>query len=85
MKIENQCSTFEEYIENQEEEVKAKLLELSDCILEIVPNAVKLINYNIPAFALIEVGKRDQQIMIAGHKKHIGFYPHPTTMEKFWA
>ena len=22
--------------------------------------------------------------MIAGYKKHIGFYPHPTTMEKFW-
>lgn len=21
--------------------------------------------------------------MIAGHKKHVGFYPHPTTMEKF--
>ncbi len=21
--------------------------------------------------------------MIAGYKNHIGFYPHPTTMEKF--
>jgi uncharacterized protein YdhG (YjbR/CyaY superfamily) len=84
MKKENQYSTFDEYIENQAEDVKAKLLELSDCILQIVPNAIKLINYNIPAFALIEGGKRDQQIMIAGYKKHIGFYPHPTTMEKFW-
>ena len=22
--------------------------------------------------------------MMAGYKKHIGFYPHPTTMEFFW-
>jgi len=21
--------------------------------------------------------------MIVGYKKHVGFYPHPTTMEKF--
>ena len=53
MKKENQYSTFDEYIENQVEDVKAKLLELSDCILQIVTNAIKLINYNIPAFALI--------------------------------
>ena len=41
-------------------------------------------NYNIPAFALIKGGKREQQIMIAGYKKHVGFYPHSTTMEYFW-
>ncbi len=27
-------------------------------------------------------GKRVEQIMIAGYKKHVGLYPHPTTMEK---
>lgn len=84
MKKENQYDTFEEYIENQTDEVKTVLLELAECILEVVPNAVKLINYNIPAIALIEGGKREQQIMIAAYKKHVGFYPHPTTMEKFW-
>ena len=42
-----------------------------------------MMNYNIPAFALIEGGKRDQQIMIAGYKKHLGFYPHPSAIENF--
>jgi uncharacterized protein YdhG (YjbR/CyaY superfamily) len=22
--------------------------------------------------------------MMAGFKNHVGFYPHPTTMERFW-
>ena len=76
--------TFDEYIENQTGELKNRLIELADCILEVVPNAIKLINYNIPSIALIEGGKREEQIMIAGYKNHVGFYPHPTTMEKFW-
>lgn len=42
-----------------------------------------MFNYNIPAFALIENGKREQQIMIAGYKTYVGLYPHPTTIEKF--
>lgn len=84
MKKDNQYDTFDEYIENQTNEVRTVLLELAECILEVVPNAVKLINYNIPAIALTKGGKREQQIMIAGYKKHVGFYPHPTTMEKFW-
>jgi hypothetical protein len=40
-------------------------------------------NYKIPAFALVEEGKRDQQIMIAGFLKHVGFYPHPDVIEAF--
>jgi hypothetical protein len=28
----------------------------------------------------MEGGKREEQIMIAGYKKHIGFYPHPITI-----
>jgi len=59
------------------------LLELKECILKVAPNATELINYNILAYSLIKGGKREQQIMIAGYKKHVGFYPHPTTMEKF--
>lgn len=80
----NQFSSFDDYLENQPENIRKALHELSEYILEAAPNATKLINYNIPAFALIEGGKREHQIMIAGYKKHIGFYPHPTTMEHFW-
>jgi uncharacterized protein YdhG (YjbR/CyaY superfamily) len=74
---------FEEYLEDQNESCKAALRELRKYILEVIPDSEELINYNIPAFTLIPGGKREQQIMIAGYKNHIGLYPHPTTMEYF--
>ena len=72
-----------EYLAAQPENARTALLELKECILKAEPNATELLNYNIPAYALVENGKREQQIMIAGYKKHVGLYPHPTTMEKF--
>ena len=73
----------DEYFDTQPENVRKTLLELKECILKAEPNAIELLNYNIPAYALVENGKREQQIMIAGYKKHVGLYPHPTTIEKF--
>jgi len=75
--------TVDDYFNAQPEKAKKALLELKDCILKVAPNATELFNYNIPAYALTEDGKREQQIMIAGYKTHVGLYPHPTTMEKF--
>ena len=79
----NQFKTVEEYFNSQPGQVKNALIELKKYILEVVPNATELINYNIPAYSLVAGGKREQQIMIAGYKKHVGLYPHPTTIEKF--
>ncbi|SFR55187.1 Uncharacterized conserved protein YdhG, YjbR/CyaY-like superfamily, DUF1801 family [Robiginitalea myxolifaciens] len=73
----------EEYFDAQPKKVQKMLLELKECILKAEPNATELLNYNIPAYALVKDGKREQQIMIAGYKNHVGFYPHPTTMQKF--
>jgi len=78
-----QYNSVAEYINAQSEQTKKALLELKECILKVEPNATELLNYNIPAYALVENGKREQQIMIAGYKKHVGLYPHQTTMEKF--
>lgn len=75
--------TVQEYFDGQPERTKDALLEIKKCILKVVPNSTELFNYDIPAYTLKEGGKRDQQIMIAGYQNHIGFYPHPTTMEKF--
>lgn len=75
--------SVEAYFNAQPEKTKKALIELKKCILKVVPNATELFNYNIPGYALVEDGKREQQIMIAGYKKHVGFYPHPTTMKKF--
>jgi uncharacterized protein YdhG (YjbR/CyaY superfamily) len=78
-----QFKTVDEYIEAQSKEMKEALLSVRKCILKIVPSAEELINYNILAFSLIKNGKRDQQIMLAVYKGHIGFYPHPTTIYAF--
>ena len=75
--------TIDEYISYQPKEHAVLLQDLREAILEAVPEAVETFNYGIPAFALVENGKRDQQIMIAGFKNHVGMYPHPTVIEKF--
>jgi len=75
--------TVGDYFESQPETTRQVLLELRNCILEAEPNATELLNYNIPAYALVQGGKREQQIMIAGYKKHVGLYPHPTVIEQF--
>lgn len=76
-------NSVNEYIADQPKVNQKLLKELRKIILSVVPDAEELFNYGVPAFALIKGGKRDQQIMIAGFKKHIGLYPHPTVMEKF--
>jgi len=75
--------TVADYFNAQPEQTKKVLLELKKCIFKVKPDALELFNYNIPAYALVKGGKREQQIMIAGYKNHVGFYAHPTTMEKF--
>jgi uncharacterized protein YdhG (YjbR/CyaY superfamily) len=75
--------TINEYIEDQFKETKKALYEVKECILSAAPDAQELFNYNIPAFALVKNGKRDQQIMISGYSKHVGFYPNPEIIEYF--
>lgn len=71
------------YIAAQPAEVRRALEELRSSIREAAPGATEVMNYHIPAFALVEGGKRDKQIMIAGFARHVGFYPHPDTIEAF--
>lgn len=78
-----QIKSVGDYFNTQPDKVRNALLEIKEFILTVVPNAEELLNYNIPAYTLTKGGKREQQIMMAGFKNHVGFYPHPTTMEKF--
>ena len=71
------------YISAQPTATQRALEELRSCIWQAAPQLSELINYTIPAFALTEGGKRDQQIMIAGYPKHVGFYPHPEVIAAF--
>lgn len=75
--------TIDDYIASQPKDAQLFLLELRAIIKEAVPDAVEVLNYKVPSFVLVSGGKRDQQIMMAGYAKFVGFYPFPTTMEKF--
>lgn len=77
------CRDVDEYISTQLPETQRALEELRAAIWQVAPHLTELLNYGIPAFALVEGGKRDQQVMIAGYEKHVGFYPHPDVIEEF--
>lgn len=80
---ETRSKKVDAYISTQPPETQRALEELRSYIWQAAPQVSELMNYNIPAFALVEGGKRDQQIMIAGYPRHVGFYPHPVVIEAF--
>lgn len=71
------------YIASQPPEAQRALEELRSCIWKAAPGVSESMNYGIPAFALVDGGKRDQQIMIAGYPRHVGFYPSPDVIDAF--
>lgn len=75
--------TIDDYIDNQPKEAQKILQELRRIIKEAVPDAIEILNYKVPSFTLVPGAKRDQQIMMAGYAKFVGFYPFPTTMAEF--
>ena len=75
--------TIDDYISNQPKETQKVLQELRAIIKEAAPDAIEILNYKVPSFTLVPGGKRDQQIMIAGYEKFVGFYPFPTTVAEF--
>ena len=75
--------TIDDYIADQSEEAQKVLTEIRQVIHEAVPEVEELLNYKVPSFNLVPGGKRDQQIMMAGYAKFVGFYPFPTTLEAF--
>jgi uncharacterized protein YdhG (YjbR/CyaY superfamily) len=79
----NRSKEVDAYIATQPPETQRALEELRSCIWQAVPAVSELMNYNIPAFALVKGGKRDKQIMVAGYPKHVGFYPHPEVIDAF--
>jgi len=79
----NTSKEVDAYIASQPPETQRAIEELRACIWKAAPGVSELMNYNIPAFALVDGGKRDKQIMIAGYPKHVGFYPHPDVIDAF--
>ena len=75
--------TIDDYIASQPKEAQKVLEELRGIIKEAIPDAIEILNYKVPSFILVPGGKPEQQIMMAGYAKFVGFYPFPTTIEKF--
>jgi len=79
----SRSSEVDAYLAGQPPKTRRALEELRALIRQAAPGASELMNYRIPAFALIPGGKRDAQIMIAGYARHVGFYPSPDVVEAF--
>ncbi len=63
------------------------LMQLRECILEIIPSATEVIKYGMPTFVFDGVSVAG----IMAHKNHVGFYPYsgsiiaqfPELLEKY--
>ncbi len=75
--------TVDDYISNQPLASQVILKELRNIINETVPKAIELPNYKVPTFELVPGTSKDYQLMIAGYKKYVSFYPFPTTITAF--
>ena len=74
----NSYSKIDAYIAAFPEEVQAILKKIRTTIQNAAPDGEETINYGIPTFTL-----KGNLVHFAGFKKHIGFYPTPTGIDKF--
>ena len=67
-----------EFIAGYPEDVQKILKKIRATIRKAAPNAEETINYGIPTFTL-----HGNLVHFSAFKKHIGFYPTPSGIEKF--
>lgn len=70
--------TIDEYIAGFPEDIQEILQKIRMTIREAAPGAEEAIKYQMPTFVL-----KGNLVHFAAFKKHIGFYPVPTGIEKF--
>lgn len=71
-------TTIDEFIAAFPEDIRAILQKIRAIIREEAPEAQETINYGIPTFTL-----HGNLVHFSAFKKHIGFYPAPSGIEKF--
>jgi uncharacterized protein YdhG (YjbR/CyaY superfamily) len=69
---------IDSYIEGFSKDIQVLLQKLRKVISESAPGATECLKYQIPTFFL-----RGNLVHFAAFKKHIGFYPAPSGIEKF--
>ena len=72
------AKNIDEYIAGFPKDIQVILEKLRSTIREAAPGAAETINYGIPTFTL-----KGNLVHFAAFKKHIGFYPTPSGIEKF--
>ena len=72
---------IDEYIAGFPNDVQAILEKIRLTIRKAAPDAEETISYKLPTFTL----KGKYLVYFGAYKKHIGFYPAPTGIEKFKA
>jgi uncharacterized protein YdhG (YjbR/CyaY superfamily) len=70
--------TIDEYISTCPKDVQEILEKVRATIRKAASEAEETIDYQIPTFKL-----KGNLVHFAAHKKHIGFYPTPSGIEKF--
>ena len=76
--VKTKPTNIDEYIARFPEDVQAILEKVRVTIREAAPDAEEAISYQMPTFKL-----KGNLVHFAGYKKHVGFYPAPSGIEKF--
>lgn len=76
-----QTAAVEAYLATLPEAVAARLDEIRGLVRRIVPEAVETMSYGIPTFDL----RGRHLVHVAGHRRHVGFYPGPEAVAVFAA
>lgn len=71
-------TNIDEYIEQSVEDVKEILKKLREVIQKAAPEATERITWDMPTFYL-----HGNLVHFAAFKKHIGFFPGPSGIDKF--
>lgn len=75
--------SVQEYFNTQSAETLVTLNALRNIIQKTFPDCKELLNYDMPAYALVKDGKRDKQIMIAGYKTFVSLYVGNNILDYF--
>ena len=74
----NTPNEIDVYIAQFPEEIQTLLEQMREIIHAAAPEAAEAISYQMPTFKL-----HGNLVHFAGYKKHIGFYPAPSGIERF--
>ncbi len=76
--ITNTPKDIDQYISIFPEDIQEILQEIRSTIQQAAPGAEETISYQMPTFRL-----KGNLVHFAAYKKHIGFYPAPSGIERF--